>query len=66
VIVLSAAKVSRDQLIVLLVIGLLVVSVMGIWYRPLLFASVDPRPPKRGVSRSAAWGCCSWSCWPSR
>jgi zinc/manganese transport system permease protein len=34
--------VSGDQLIVLLVIGLLVVTVMGIWYRPLLFASVDP------------------------
>ena len=42
--------VSGDQLIVLLVIGLLVVTVMGIWYRPLLFASVDPETAQaRGV-----------------
>ena len=42
--------VSGDQLIVLLVIGLIVVAVMGIWYRPLLFASVDPEAAEaRGV-----------------
>ncbi len=42
--------VSGSQLIVLLVIGLIVVAVMGIWYRPLLFASVDPEAAEaRGV-----------------
>jgi zinc/manganese transport system permease protein len=42
--------VSGDQLIVLLVIGLIVVAVMGIWYRPLLFASADPGAAEaRGV-----------------
>lgn len=42
--------VSGDQLIILLVIGLIVVAVMGIWYRPLLFASVDPEAAEaRGV-----------------
>ena len=42
--------VSGDQLIVLLVIGVIVVAVMGIWYRPLLFASVDPDAAEaRGV-----------------
>ena len=42
--------VSGDQLIVLLVIGVIVVAVMGIWYRPLLFASVDPEAAEaRGV-----------------
>ena len=42
--------VSGSQLIVLLVIGLIVVAVMGIWYRPLLFASVDPDAAEaRGV-----------------
>ena len=34
--------VSGSQLLVLLTIGLIVVVVMGIWYRPLLFASIDP------------------------
>ena len=42
--------VSGSQLIVLLVIGVIVVAVMGIWYRPLLFASVDPEAAEaRGV-----------------
>lgn len=42
--------VSGSQLIVLLVIGLIVVAVMGTWYRPLLFASVDPEASQaRGV-----------------
>jgi zinc/manganese transport system permease protein len=42
--------VSGDQLIVLLVIGVIVVAVMGIWYRPLLFASADPDAAEaRGV-----------------
>ena len=43
--------VSGSQLIVLLVIGVIVVTVMGIWYRPLLFASVDPEAAEaRGVA----------------
>ncbi len=42
--------VSGSQLIVLLVIGVIVVAVMGTWYRPLLFASVDPDAAEaRGV-----------------
>jgi zinc/manganese transport system permease protein len=42
--------VSGSQLIVLLVIGLVVVAVMGTWYRPLLFASIDPDAAEaRGV-----------------
>ena len=48
--------VSGSQLLILLVIGLIVVIVMGIWYRPLLFASIDPETaqargvPVRGLS----------------
>lgn len=34
--------VSGTQLAVLVAIGLVVVFVMGVWYRPLLFASIDP------------------------
>lgn len=34
--------VSGTQLGVLVAIGLVVVFVMGVWYRPLLFASIDP------------------------
>lgn len=34
--------VSGSQLLLLVVIGVVVVILMGIWYRPLLFASVDP------------------------
>lgn len=34
--------VSGAQLGVLLVIGVIVLVVMGVWYRPLLFASIDP------------------------
>ena len=42
--------VSGSQLLVLLTIGLIVVVVMGIWYRPLLFASIDPETAEaRGV-----------------
>ena len=42
--------VSGSQLLVLLAIGLIVVVVMGIWYRPLLFASIDPETAEaRGV-----------------
>jgi zinc/manganese transport system permease protein len=42
--------VSDSQLLVLLALGLIVVVVMGIWYRPLLFASVDPETAEaRGV-----------------
>jgi zinc/manganese transport system permease protein len=42
--------VSGSQLLILLVIGLIVVIVMGIWYRPLLFASIDPETAQaRGV-----------------
>jgi zinc/manganese transport system permease protein len=42
--------VSGSQLLILVVIGLVVVAVMGIWYRPLLFASVDPEAAEaRGV-----------------
>jgi zinc/manganese transport system permease protein len=42
--------VSGNQLIILLVICLLVMAVMGICYRPLLFASVDPDAAEaRGV-----------------
>src|SRR5271166_4731408 len=42
--------VSGSQLIILLVICLIVIAVMGIWYRPLLFASVDPDAAEaRGV-----------------
>ena len=42
--------VSGSQLIVLLAIGVVVVVVMGTWYRPLLFASVDPEAAEaRGV-----------------
>ncbi len=42
--------VSGSQLLVLLAIGLIVVAVMAIWYRPLLFASIDPETAEaRGV-----------------
>ena len=42
--------VSGSQLVVLLVIAVVVAAVMGIWYRPLLFASVDPEAAEaRGV-----------------
>jgi zinc/manganese transport system permease protein len=42
--------VSGSQLLVLVAIGLIVVVVMGIWYRPLLFASIDPETAEaRGV-----------------
>ncbi len=42
--------VSGSQLLVLVAISLVVVVVMGIWYRPLLFASVDPETARaRGV-----------------
>jgi len=42
--------VSGAQLAVLLVIGLVVVGVMAVWYRPLLFASIDPELAEaRGV-----------------
>ncbi|HUZ19915.1 MAG TPA: metal ABC transporter permease [Acidimicrobiales bacterium] len=42
--------VSGSQLLVLVVIGAVVVAVMGTWYRPLLFASVDPEvAAARGV-----------------
>jgi zinc/manganese transport system permease protein len=42
--------VSGSQLLVLLVIGLIVIVVMGTWYRPLLFASIDPEAAEaRGV-----------------
>jgi len=42
--------VSGSQLLILLAIGLIVIAVMGTWYRPLLFASVDPEAAEaRGV-----------------
>jgi zinc/manganese transport system permease protein len=42
--------VSGRQLLILVIINLLVVSVMGTWYRPLLLASVDPEAAEaRGV-----------------
>jgi len=42
--------VSGSQLLILVVINLLVVAVMATWYRPLLFASVDPEAAEaRGV-----------------
>ena len=49
--------VSGTQLLILVAIGLVVVAVMAVWYRPLLFASIDPRrgprrpgpPPRPGV-----------------
>ena len=42
--------VSGSQLLVLLALGLIVVIVMAIWYRPLLFASIDPDTAEaRGV-----------------
>ena len=42
--------VSGSQLLILLVSGLIVVIVMGIWYRPLLIASIDPETAQaRGV-----------------
>jgi zinc/manganese transport system permease protein len=42
--------VSGGQLLVLLVIGVVVVVVMSVWYRPLLFASIDPEVAEaRGV-----------------
>jgi zinc/manganese transport system permease protein len=34
--------VSGTQLLILVIIGVLVIIVMGTWYRPLLFASIDP------------------------
>ena len=42
--------VSGSQLLILLGLGLVVVIVMAIWYRPLLFASIDPETAEaRGV-----------------
>ena len=42
--------VSGSQLLILVAIGLVVVAVMAIWYRPLLFASIDPEAAEaRGV-----------------
>jgi len=42
--------VSGSQLLILVAIGLLVVAVMATWYRPLLFASIDPEAAEaRGV-----------------
>ena len=42
--------VSGSQLLILLALGLTVAVVMGIWYRPLLFASIDPETAEaRGV-----------------
>jgi zinc/manganese transport system permease protein len=42
--------VTGSQLLILVTIGLIVVAVMGIWYRPLLFASIDPENAQaRGV-----------------
>ena len=42
--------VSGSQLLILVIINLLVVAVMATWYRPLLFASVDPEAAEaRGV-----------------
>jgi len=42
--------VSGSQLLILATIGLAVVAVMSIWYRPLLFASIDPETAEaRGV-----------------
>ncbi len=42
--------VSGSQLLILVTIGLAVVAVMCIWYRPLLFASIDPETAEaRGV-----------------
>ena len=42
--------VSGSQLLILVVIGLIVIAVMGTWYRPLLFASIDPEAAEaRGV-----------------
>ena len=42
--------VSGTQLLILVAIGLVVVAVMATWYRPLLFASIDPEAAEaRGV-----------------
>jgi zinc/manganese transport system permease protein len=42
--------VSGSQLLILVVINLLVVAVIATWYRPLLFASVDPEAAEaRGI-----------------
>jgi zinc/manganese transport system permease protein len=42
--------VSGSQLLILVAIGVVVVAVMATWYRPLLFASVDPEAAEaRGV-----------------
>ena len=42
--------VSGSELLILVVIGLVVVAVMATWYRPLLFASIDPEAAEaRGV-----------------
>jgi zinc/manganese transport system permease protein len=42
--------VSGAQLLILVAIGVVVVAVMAIWYRPLLFASIDPEAAEaRGV-----------------
>jgi zinc/manganese transport system permease protein len=42
--------VSGGQLLILVAIGLIVMTVMAIWYRPLLFASIDPEAAEaRGV-----------------
>ena len=42
--------VSGAQLLILVAIGVVVVAVMATWYRPLLFASIDPEAAEaRGV-----------------
>lgn len=42
--------VSGSQLLILVAIGVVVVAVMATWYRPLLFASIDPEAAEaRGV-----------------
>ena len=42
--------VSGSQLLILAAIGVVVVAVMATWYRPLLFASIDPEAAEaRGV-----------------
>jgi zinc/manganese transport system permease protein len=51
--------VSGSQLVILLVICLVVMAVMGVCYRPLLFASVDPDAAEARGVRSAASDCCS-------
>ncbi len=54
--------VSNDQLLALVLIGLGVVAVMVVVYRPLLFASVDADVATRAASGSVGSVSCSWSC----